>query len=76
MMLNDKVPSRLWDYGLIWILEMINILVSSPRYVSGIIILEYITGETPDIRKYLDLTFYDWITYHTNDGQGELSICQ
>ena len=36
--------------------------------------MEYITGYTPDIREYLDLTFYDWVTYRTNAGLGGLPI--
>ena len=48
---NKKVPKRLWDYGLIWIRETVNLSVSSLQYASGRTHLEYITGDTPDISK-------------------------
>ena len=35
ILLKNKVPSRLWDYGLIWICETGNLSVSSSQYVSG-----------------------------------------
>ena len=74
IMLKNKVPNIVWDYGLIWICETGNLSVSSSRCASGRTLLEYITGETPDISKSLDFTLYDWITYRTNTGLGELSI--
>ena len=74
-MLKNKVPEILWDYGLVWISETGNLSVSSSRYASGRTPLEYITGETPDISEYLDLTFYDWVIYCATYGLGELSIC-
>ena len=51
-----------------------NLSVLSSCYASGRTPLEYITGETPDISEYLDFTFYGWVTYHKNEGLGELSI--
>ena len=73
-MLKDKVPERLWDYGLVWISEIGILSVSSSRYSSGRNSLEYIIGETPDISDYLDFTFYDWVSYRANEGLGELYI--
>ena len=73
-MLNKKVPERLWDYGLVWISQTGKLSVSDSRYASGITPLEYITGETPDISEYLDLTFYDWVTCRANTGLRYLSI--
>ena len=69
-MLKNKVPERLWDYGLVWISETGSLSVSSSRYASGMNPLEYITGETPNISEYLDFTFYDWVTYRANAGLG------
>ena len=31
---------------------------------------------SPDIREYLDFTFYDWVTYHEKYGLGELLLGQ
>ena len=56
-MLNNKAPKRLWNYGLIWTVEIGNLSVSSSRYASGRKPLEYITGDTPDINSYLDIMF-------------------
>ena len=69
-MLKNKVPERLWYYGLVWISETGNLSVSISRYASGRTPLEYITGETPDISEYLDFIFYDWVTYRANAGLG------
>ena len=74
IMTKRKVPRRLWDFGLVWACEIGNMTISSSRYVNGRTPLEYITGETPDISEYLDFGFYDWVTYRTNAGLGELSI--
>ena len=44
IILKNKVPKIIWDYGLIWICEMVNLSVSSSQYESGknlwIILLE------------------------------------
>ena len=74
IMTKKRVPRRLWDYGLVWICETGNLTVSSSRYAKGRTALEIITGETPDISEYLDFSFYDWITYRTDAGMGELSL--
>ena len=73
-MFKNKVPERLWDYGIVWISKTGNLSVSSSRYASRRNPLEYITGETPDISEYLDFTFYDWVTYRANSGLGEIYI--
>ena len=33
-----------------------------------------ISGETSDISEYLDFGFYDWVSYRSNAGLGELEI--
>jgi hypothetical protein len=35
--------------------------------------LEQVTGETPEISKYLDFSFYDWVRYR--DNAGLVTIC-
>ena len=76
IILKNKVPERLWDYGILWIRKTGSLSVSSSRYAIGRNPLEYITGKTPDISEYLNSTFYDWVAYHVNAGLGELSIGQ
>ena len=71
---KNKVLGCLWDYGLVWISETVNLSMSSSRYANGRTPLRYITGETLDIREYLDFIFYDWVTYLENSGLGELSL--
>ena len=73
-MTKRDVPRRLWDFGLNWVCETGNITVSSSRYADGRTPIEIITGETPDISEYLDFSFYDWVTYRSNAGLGELSL--
>ena len=36
--------------------------------------LEQLTGETPNISEYLDLSFYDWCWYKDNAGLGETKL--
>jgi hypothetical protein len=36
--------------------------------------MEQITGKTPDISEYLDLGFYDWVSYKDNAGIGDNKI--
>ena len=74
IMMKRSVPKRLWDYGLIWVCETGNMSVSSSRYANGRTPLEIISGETPDISEYTDFGFYDWVTYRSNAGLGEVSL--
>ena len=39
---------------------------------NGVIPLEQVTNETPDISEYLDFGFYDKLWYKDNTGLGEL----
>ena len=55
------VPSRLWDYGLVYESEILSRISRAPNEWSGI---EQLTGETPDISEWLDISFYDLVWYH------------
>ena len=55
------VPSRLWDYGLVYESEILSRISRAPNERSGI---EQLTGETPDISEWLDFSFYDLVRYH------------
>ena len=74
VMLKKKVPPRLWDYGFTWVCETENICANFSKYAEGRTPLEIITGETPDISEYLDFEFYDWVTFRSNAGLGEVQI--
>ena len=73
-MTKKNVPPRLWDFGLEWICETGNLVVSSSKYAKGRTPIKHTTGETPDISKYLDFSFYDWVIFRQNAGLGEASI--
>jgi hypothetical protein len=71
-MLRQRVPKRLWDYGLVY---EANILNRIPRGKNARTGLETVTGETPDISEWMDFGFYDrvWVYDHKKielDGTG------
>ena len=74
IMVKKKVPRRLWDYGLVWVSETGNLTVSSSKYAHGRTSIEIITGDTPDISEYIDFGFYDWVTFRSDAGLGELQL--
>ena len=45
---------------------------SNAGSINGVIPLEQVTGETPDISEYLDFGLYDKVWYKENAGLGEL----
>ena len=74
IMQKQKVPKRLWDFGIVWICETGNLTSTSSKYADNRTPLEIITGDTPDISEYTDFCFYDWVTYRPNAGLGENSL--
>ncbi|KAI2511683.1 Reverse transcriptase (RNA-dependent DNA polymerase) [Fragilaria crotonensis] len=54
IMLEKKVPPRLWDYGFAWVCEVENICANFSKYAEGRTPLEIVTGDMPDISE--DLT--------------------
>jgi hypothetical protein len=69
-----SVPNRLWDYGVVWVCEIMQRTTSSSRYANGRTPIEIITGETPDISEYLDFGFYDWVFFKENAGMGAVAL--
>ncbi|KAI2502057.1 Reverse transcriptase (RNA-dependent DNA polymerase) [Fragilaria crotonensis] len=59
-MRSNQVPSRLWDYGLVYISEIQSILARGPDQRPGV---ERLTGDTIDIAEWLDFDFYDRVSY-------------
>ncbi len=59
-MRSKGVLKRLWDYGLVWVLEITNRMAKGPEARTP---LEALTGNTPDILEWLDFDFYDWCWY-------------
>ena len=59
VMLKQRVPNRLWDYGIRWVCNIIQCTASNSGHLHGRTPLEQLTGETPDISEYLDFSFFD-----------------
>jgi len=59
-MRQQGVPKRLWNYGLVWALEIMNRTARGPDSRTP---YEIITGNTPDISEWLNFSFYDWCWY-------------
>jgi hypothetical protein len=71
LMVKQKAPKRLWDYGIVWVCEVMSLTANSSFSLDGRTPMEEVTGETPDISEYLDFTFYDWVWYKDNAGVGD-----
>jgi hypothetical protein len=57
---QKKWPKRLWDYGLVYMAEILSITARGSNQRPG---LEEITGQTIDISEWLDFEFYDPVWY-------------
>jgi hypothetical protein len=57
---SSQVPSRLWDYGLVYIAEIQSLLARGVDQRPGI---ERVTGNTVDISEWLDFDFFDRVWY-------------
>ena len=60
-MLKKKVPTRLWDYGLMYESNILNRIPRGSQQRTG---LEIVTGETPDISEWIDFEFYDRVWFY------------
>ena len=74
VMLKERVPNRLWDYGIRWVCKLMQCIASNSGHLQGRTPLEQLTGKTPDISEYLDFSFYDWCWYNDNAGLGETKL--
>ena len=57
-MMKKKVPKRLWDFGLVYESELLSRMARGNDRRTG---YEEVTGQTPDISKWLDFEFYDLV---------------
>jgi hypothetical protein len=57
-MQKKKVLSQLWDYGLVYEGELLSMISCGKDGRSG---HEEVTGNTPNISKWLDFEFYDLV---------------
>ena len=74
VMTKSAVPKRLWDYGLRWVVEIMQRTASDAGDLRGRTSLEKVTGETPEISEYIDFGFYDHCWYRENAGMGETKL--
>jgi hypothetical protein len=59
-MTDRQVPSQLWDYGLVYIAEILSIIARGKPGQPGI---EAVMGHTVDISEWLDFEFYNFVWY-------------
>jgi hypothetical protein len=59
-MTERQVPKCLWDYGLVYISEILSIIARQSTGQPG---MEEIKGQTIDISEWLDFLFYDLVWY-------------
>ncbi|KAI2489322.1 Reverse transcriptase (RNA-dependent DNA polymerase) [Fragilaria crotonensis] len=59
-MRSNQIPSRLWDYGLVYIAEIQSLLARGADHRPG---LERVTGHTVDISEWLDFDFFERVWY-------------
>ena len=66
VVLKKRVTSQLWDYGIIWVLEVMSLTHYSENSVNGGIILKNVTVQTVDLSEYPDFSFYDKVWFKDN----------
>ena len=74
IMYKMNCPARLWDYGLQYAAEIMNVTASNSGSLNGRTPMELITGETPDISEYLDFGFYDRVWFREHAGLGPTKL--
>ena len=70
IMHKSRCPEKLWDFGLTYTANLQMQLVCDT--LDGRTLFEITTGETPDIREYINFPFYGWckfIDLHEYDGK-------
>ena len=70
VMIRKQVPTRLWDYGMQWVSDIMSLTNTSAGDINGCVPLSRVTGETADISEYLDFGFYDYVWYKDKAGLG------
>lgn len=62
------MPTRLWYYRLKYVAEIVNVAASNSVDLNGRTPIELISGETPDMSKYLDFIFYERVWFREHSG--------
>ena len=74
VMTKKYVPKQLWEYGLRWVVEIMQRTASDTGTLHGRTGLEKVTGETPEISEYIDFGFYDPCWYKENASMGKTKM--
>ena len=61
--MRQCVPKKLWDFGIVWEAQIMLITARVRDKIPG---LEKTTGDTVNIRKWLDFEFYKLCSYWDN----------
>jgi hypothetical protein len=56
-----EVPRRFWDYGIVWVCEIMSMTANSAFSLDDRTPIEEITVETQDMWENLDFSFYNTI---------------
>lgn len=65
---RTNCPRQLWTYGLPHFAKSMQLTATNAGNLKGEIPLGALLGKTPDISRYLDFGFYDWVWYKENAG--------
>ncbi len=65
---RSKCPEIIWDFGIEYVAQIRERI--SQSHIDNQTPLESTTGETPDLSKYLEFGFCDWIKFHDTYNSG------
>ena len=74
MIVQKRVPRRLWDYGYHPACKVMQHTASHSGRLNGRTPVEFLTGGIPDIAELLDFAFYYQCWYKENSGLGKTHI--
>ena len=69
--IRNRVPRRLWNYGMWWVCKTMQLTSTRAGGLAGCTPIESVTEKSVDISEYLDFGFYDRVWYHESAGLGE-----
>ena len=67
MMVQKRVPRRLWDYGYCHACKVMQHTASHLGRLNGRNPIEFVTGDILDIAELLDFVFYDQFWYKVGE---------
>ena len=74
MMVQKRVPRRLWDYGYCHACKVMQHTASHSVRFNGCTPVGFVTGDITNIAELLDFAFYDQCLYKENAGLGKTHI--